>query len=101
MVTLLFTSVFIITFLVIAAVYCRQKFRNVAHFEQPLPPKPSAGLFSDYQPAQLAASIEEPHNAIIELAQTGDKNRYDLRLRFDDDRADTGLGRQKIIRIFV
>lgn len=73
MVTLLFTSVFIITFLVIAAVYCRQKFRNVAHFEQPLPPKPSAGLFSDYQPAQLAASIEEPHNAIIELAQTGDK----------------------------
>ncbi|HEX3250679.1 MAG TPA: hypothetical protein VHS05_14710 [Pyrinomonadaceae bacterium] len=40
--------------------------------ENPLPPKPSAGLFADYQPAQLPTTSEEPHNAIIELAKTGD-----------------------------
>jgi hypothetical protein len=74
MVTLLFTSVFVITFIVIAAVYCWQKFGNASqNIEQPLPPKPPAGLFSDYQPAQLPAATEEPHNAIIELAKTGDK----------------------------
>jgi hypothetical protein len=42
--------------------------------ELPLPPKPPAGLFSNYQPAPLtSATSEEPHNAIIELAKTGDK----------------------------
>jgi hypothetical protein len=74
MVTLLFTSVFVIIFIVIAAVYCWQKFGNTSQtVELPLPPKPSTGLFSDYQPAELPAATEEPHNAIIELAITGDK----------------------------
>lgn len=42
--------------------------------EPPLPPKPPTGLFSNYQPAPLlAATSEQPHNAIIELAKTGDK----------------------------
>src|SRR5690242_11506644 len=75
MVTLLFTSVFILTLIVIAAVYFRQKSVNASqNMELPLPPKPPTGLFSNYQPApQLRATSEEPHNAIIELAKTGDK----------------------------
>jgi len=76
MVTLLFTSVFVLILIVIAAVYFRQKFVNASqNMELPLPPKPPTGLFSNYQPEtqQLAAPSEEPHNAIIELAKTGDK----------------------------
>jgi hypothetical protein len=73
MVTLLITSVFVIGLIVIAAVYFRQKFVQASQsMENPLPPKPSAGLFADYQPAQLPTTSEEPHNAIIELAKTGD-----------------------------
>ena len=74
MVTLLITSVFVIGLIVIAAVYFRQKSVHASQtMELPLPPKPPAGLFSDYQPAQLPpTSSEEPHNAIIELAKTGD-----------------------------
>jgi len=75
LVTLLITSVFVLTLFVIAAVYFRQKSVNASQkMELPLPPKPPTGLFSNYQPAPLApASSEEPHNAIIELAKTGDK----------------------------
>jgi hypothetical protein len=73
MVTLLITSVFVIGLIVIAAVYFRQKFVQAQQsMENPLPPRPSAGLFSDYQPAQLPTTSEEPHKAIIELAKTGD-----------------------------
>lgn len=75
MVTLLITSVFILTLIVIAAVYFRQKSINASqNMESPLPPNSPAGLFSNYQPApQLQAPAEEPHKAIIELAKTGDK----------------------------
>jgi len=74
MVTLLFTSVFVLIFIVIGVVYCWQKFGNTSqNTELPLPPKPPARLFSDNQPAQLTATTAEPHNAIIELAKTGDK----------------------------
>ena len=74
MVTLLITSVFVLGLIAIAAFYFRQKSVNASQtMELPLSPKPPAGLFSDHQPAQLPSLSEEPHNAIIELAGTGDK----------------------------
>ncbi len=78
MVTLLITSVFVLGLIAIAAIYFRQKSVNASQtMELPLPPKPPAGLFSDYQPAQLPPTSEEPHNAIIELAKTGDTKALD------------------------
>lgn len=73
MVTLLFTSVFILGLIVIA-VYFRQKAANASQaMELPLPPQPPAGLFSNFQPAQLPPTTEEPRTALLELAKTGDK----------------------------
>lgn len=75
MVTLLITSVFFLGLIAIAAIYFRQKAASASEtVELPLPPKPPAGLFSDYQPAQQRpATAEEPRNALLELAKTGDK----------------------------
>ena len=74
MVTLLITAVFVLGLIAIAAIYLRQKAAGTSQtMELPLPPKP-AGLFSDYQPAhQLPATTEEPRNALLELAKTGDQ----------------------------
>ena len=73
MVTLLFTAVFVLGLIVIA-VYFRQKAASTSQaMELPLPPKPPAGLFSDYQAAQLPPTTEEPRKALLELANTGDK----------------------------
>ena len=74
MVTLLFTAVFVLGLIVIA-VYFRQKAASTSQAmeELPLPPKPPAGLFSDYQAAQLPPTTEEPRKALLELANTGDK----------------------------
>jgi hypothetical protein len=74
MVTLLITSVFVLGLIAIVAVYFRQKAASTSQaMELPLPPKPPAGLFSDYQPAQNSPTTEEPRNALLELANTGDK----------------------------
>ena len=74
MVTLLFTSIFVLGLLVIA-IYFWQKSTNTAqNMELPPPPKP-AGLFSDYQPApQLPGATEQPRKALLELAKNGDRN---------------------------
>lgn len=75
MVTLLITSLFVFGLIAIAAIYFRQKSANASQaMELPLPPKPPAGLFSDYQPApQLPPTTDEPRKALLELARTGDK----------------------------
>ena len=74
MVTLLITSVFFLGLIAIAAIYFRQKAASTSQaMELSLPPKPPAGLFSNYQPAQLQPTTEEPRNALLELANTGDK----------------------------
>ena len=74
MVTLLITSVFVLGLIAIVAVYFRQKAASTSQaMELPLPPKPPAGLFSDYRPAQNSPTTEEPRNALLELAKTGDQ----------------------------
>ena len=74
MVTLLITSLFVLGLIAIAAIYFRQKFVNASQFtESTLSPKPHTGLFSDFQPAQLPPTTEEPRKALLELAHTGDK----------------------------
>ena len=73
MVTLLFTALSVLVLIAVAAVYFRQKPGNASQtMELPLLPKP-AGLFSDFQPAQLPATADEPRKALLELAHTGDK----------------------------
>lgn len=74
MVTLLFTALFVLGLIAIVAVYYRQRAASTSqNMELPLPPKPPAGLFSDYQPALLPPQTEEPRKALLELANTGDK----------------------------
>src|SRR6185436_4812497 len=75
MVTLLITSLFVLGLIAIAVIYFRQKAASGSEtLELPLPPKPPAGLFSDYRPAQqIPATTEEPRKALLELAKTGDK----------------------------
>ena len=75
MVTLLYTSLFVLGLIAVLAIFLRVKsVKNSEVMELPLPPKPPAGLFSDYQPAQqLPATTEEPRKALLELARTGDK----------------------------
>ena len=74
MFTLLITSLFVLGLIVIASIYFRQKSANAEQMmELPLPPKPPSGLFSDFQPAQLPSTTEEPRQALLELARTGDK----------------------------
>ena len=85
MVTLLITSLFVLGLIAIAAIYFRQKFVSASQFtESPLPPKPPSGLFSDYQPAQLPPTTEEPRKALLELAHTGDKKALDDAYAIDD-----------------
>src|SRR5215217_8219124 len=74
MVTLLFTSVFILGLLVIA-IYFWQKPANTSRpIELPLPPQQPASLFSDYQPAQLPRATDDPRKALLESAAKGEKN---------------------------
>jgi len=74
MVTLLFTAFLVFGLVAIAAILFRQKSGNASQtMELPLLPRQPAGLFSDYQPAELPATTEEPRKALLELAHTGDK----------------------------
>jgi hypothetical protein len=73
MVTLLITSVFVFGLIAIA-IYFWQKAANTSQpIELPLPPQP-AGLFSDFKPAELPSTTEDPKKAVIESATRGDKN---------------------------
>ena len=73
MVTLLITSVFVFGLLAIA-IYFWQKAANTSQpIELPIPPQP-AGLFSDFKPAELPSTAEDPKKAIIESASKGDKD---------------------------
>jgi hypothetical protein len=75
MVTLLYTSLFVLGLIAVLVIFLRVKSANASQtMELPLPPKTPAGLFSDYQPAQLPATTEEPRKALLELACTGDQN---------------------------
>jgi len=75
MVTLLYTSLFVLGLIAVFVIFLRVKSGNASQtMELPLPQRPHAGLFSDYQPApQLPATTEEPRKALLELAHTGDK----------------------------
>lgn len=78
MFTLLITSLFVLGLIAVAVIFLRVKSGSTSQaMELPLPPKPPAGLFSDYQPAQLPATTEEPRKALLELAHTGDKKALD------------------------
>jgi hypothetical protein len=86
MVTLLFTSVFVLGLLVIAVYFWQKSNVTAQNMELPLPPpRPPAGLFSDYQPApQLPEATEPPRAALLELASNGDKNALDKAHALDD-----------------
>lgn len=72
MVTLLITSVFVFG-LVVIAIYFWQKAANTSQpTELPLPPQP-VGLFSDFKPAELPSTAEDPKKALINNAVKGDK----------------------------
>ena len=74
MVTLLYTSLFVLGLIAVLVIFLRVKSANASQtMELPLSPKTPAGLFSDYQPAQLPATTEEPRKALLELARTGDQ----------------------------
>lgn len=78
MVTLLFTSVFIVGLLVIAVYFWQKSDVAEQNMELPLPPKPPAGLFSDYQPeVTVPEAPEPPRDTLLELARSGDKKALD------------------------
>src|SRR5215218_399345 len=74
MVTLLFTSVFVLGLLVIAIYFWQRPANTSQPVELPLPPQQPASLFSDYQPAQLQRATENPRKALLESAAAGEKN---------------------------
>ena len=79
MVTLLFTSVFIVGLLVIAVYFWQKSDVTEQNMELPLPPKTPTGLFSDYQPEALPLpeASEPPCDTLLELARTGDMKALD------------------------
>jgi hypothetical protein len=73
MVTLLFTSIFVLGLLTIA-IYFWQKPANTSQtIELPVPPPQPASLFSGHQPAQLPRATDDPRNMLLESAAKGEK----------------------------
>ena len=73
MVTLLFTSIFVLGLLVIA-IYFWQKPANTSQTELPLPPPPPSTLFPDFRVNQL---ISAPENQRLEEAHKVDKDTFE------------------------
>jgi hypothetical protein len=72
MVTLLITSVFVFGLIAIAIFFWQKAANTSQATELPLPPQP-AGLFSDFKPAELPSTVEDPKKAVIESATKGEK----------------------------
>jgi hypothetical protein len=72
MVTLLITSVFVFGLIAIAIFFWQKAANTSQPIDLPLPPQP-AGLFSDFKPAELPSSTEDPKKAVIESATKGDR----------------------------
>jgi len=79
MVTLLITSVFVLGLLVTAVYFWQKSNVTAQNMELPLPPpKPPAGLFTEFQPAlPVPDAMEPPREELLERAGQGDKSALD------------------------
>src|SRR5215211_6293698 len=73
MVTLLITSLFVFGLIAIAIYYWQKAANTSQTSELPLPPQP-AGLFFDFQPAELPSPTGDTKKPLLENAAKGDKN---------------------------
>lgn len=83
MVTLLFTSVFVIAVLAIA-IFFWQKAANKSETTELLPPPPRAGLFPDPEPAELQPAPEDLKKPLLENAAKGETNALQRAYQLND-----------------